>query len=94
MSTIQLTTTAAQSLRRLLRCDISLWFCHHLVANKKLPHARTSQKWRIEMYVEVTRFNLVLTATQWCLVYAHALKQSVVCEYHSVKLTVRKRCLE
>ena len=40
---IQLTRTASQSSRRLLRRDIPLRLRHHLITDEKLPHRRAPQ---------------------------------------------------
>jgi hypothetical protein len=69
---VKLSTAVSKSGSRLLRSNVALRLCHHLVTNQELSHGCATQKGRVEVHVEVTGFDLLGRTVQWCLVDAHA----------------------
>jgi hypothetical protein len=69
---VKLSTAVSESGSRLLRGNVALRLCHHLVTNQELSHGRAAEEGRVEVHVEVTGLNLLGSTFKWCLVKTHA----------------------
>jgi hypothetical protein len=61
---IQFPSTIPQPRRRLLRRNIPLRLRHQLIPHQKLPHRRAPQQRGIEMHMQITTLNFLLTSLQ------------------------------
>lgn len=59
---VQLAAAVPQSGRRLLRSNVPLRLGQHLISHQELPHRGTPQQGRVEVDVEVRRFDFFRSA--------------------------------
>lgn len=76
---VEFSTAVSKSGSSLLRGNVALRLCHHLVTNQELAHSSAAKKGRIEMDVEVTSIDLVGSSFEGCLVKTHACSMVSVC---------------
>jgi hypothetical protein len=69
---VKLAIAGAEALCSLLRGDVALRLCEHLVADLELPDCGATQKRGVEVDVEVAGLDLVDCTCERSLVNAHA----------------------
>lgn len=69
---VELAVTGSQTLSSLLGCDVTLRLCHHLIADLELADTGASQKWWVEVNMEMARLDLVSCTLERRLVHTHA----------------------
>lgn len=72
---VQLSPTISQPRSSLLGSDISLRLRHQLVSDQELPDRGASEKWRIEVHVEVGCVDLLFRTFKGRLVDSRAWKR-------------------
>ena len=70
--TVKLAVTGAKTLCSLLRSDVALRLCQHLVADLELSDCGATQKRGVEVDVEMAGLDLVGCACERSLVNTHA----------------------
>jgi hypothetical protein len=69
---VKLAPATSQTLRSLLRSDVALRLCKHLITDLELADGSTSeQRWE-EVDVEMAALDLFRRSSQRCLMYTHA----------------------
>jgi len=69
---VKLSTAVSKSGSGLLRGDVALRLCHHLITDQELAHGSAAEEGRIKVHVEVTGLNLLGCTFKRCLVKTHA----------------------
>jgi len=67
MLPVKFPATIPQSSSCLLRCDIPLWLRHQLVTDQELSNGSTPEKRRIEVHMEMARFDFLVCSFKRCL---------------------------
>lgn len=74
---VKLSTAVSKSGSGLLRGDVALRLCHHLITDQELAHSSAAEEGRIEMHVEVTGLDFLGRTFKRCLMKTHACFMSV-----------------